>query len=133
MSAAPEVCPCGPGRAYADCCRPLHQNREQAPTAEMLMRSRYSAYARGEVDHVFRTWHPRTRPPDVTHDPTTTWVGLDVLDVVDGGAGDATGEVEFAASYVGPDGRGVLHERSRFERRAGRWVYVDGRVGPPAG
>jgi SEC-C motif domain protein len=86
------------------------------------MRARYSAYALGEGDYLFTSWHPRTRPDDVTPDATTRWTGLEVLETVDGGPGDATGVVEFVASFEG----GRLHERSRFERRAGRWVYVDG-------
>ncbi len=118
-------CPCGSGLAYAACCGPLHTREREAATAEQLMRSRYAAYALGEVDHVFRTWHPRTRPADVTHDPTTAWIGLAVLDTHAGGPDDDTGVVEFRASYDGPDGPGVLHETSRFERRRGRWVYVE--------
>ena len=88
------------------------------------MRSRYSAYAVTDADHLFRTWHPRTRPEHVRGTPGTTWTRLDILDVVDGGPHDATGIVEFRASYVDPAGPGELHERSTFERRAGRWVYV---------
>jgi SEC-C motif-containing protein len=88
------------------------------------MRSRYSAYAVTHADHLFRTWHPRTRPEHVLGTPGTDWVRLEILDVVDGGPDDATGIVEFRASYVDPAGPGVLHERSTFERRAGRWVYV---------
>lgn len=81
------------------------------------MRSRFSAYALGEVDHVFRTWHPRTRPDDLEADPRLTWTRLEVLDA----DGD---EVEFRAHYETAAGPGVLHERSTFERRGGRWVYV---------
>jgi SEC-C motif-containing protein len=92
------------------------------------MRSRYSAYAVGELGYVFRTWHPRTRPDDVTASPGLAWDRLEVLDTVDGGADDEAGEVEFRAHFHGPAGVGVLHERSRFERRAHRWVYVDGDV-----
>jgi SEC-C motif-containing protein len=93
------------------------------------MRSRYTAYATGHGDHLFRTWHGRTRPDDATPDPRVRWVGLTVLDVVDGGAGDVEGVVEFRALWVrddeGPVRRGEVHERSRFTRRGGRWVYVD--------
>lgn len=92
------------------------------------MRSRYSAYAVGDADHVFRTWHPRTRPEHLTLDPGTTWTRLEVLDTVAGGPEDERGEVEFAAHHRSRAGAGVLRERSRFERRAGRWVYVDGVV-----
>ncbi len=111
------------------CCGRLHRRESEAETAEELMRSRYAAYAVGELDHVFRTWHPRTRPESIEPDPTLTWTGLSVLDVVDGGSGDETGEVEFEATYERGGSVGRRHERSRFERRRGRWVYVDGDVG----
>lgn len=89
------------------------------------MRSRYSAFAYGEADYLFRTWHPRTRPADVTVDPGITWTGLQVIDTVAGGAGDDSGEVEFTARYESAGRAGSLHERSRFKRRAGRWFYLD--------
>ena len=92
------------------------------------MRSRYAAYARGRTDYVFRTWHPRTRPPDVEPEPGLRWTGLTVLDVVAGREDDTEGVVEFEARHDGPSGRGVLHERSRFVRRAGRWLYLDADV-----
>lgn len=90
------------------------------------MRSRYSAFARGDTDYLFRTWHPRTRPAEVTVDPGITWTGLQVSDTVVGGPGDDSGEVEFIARYESASRSGSLHERSRFERRAGRWFYLDG-------
>ena len=120
------ACPCGSGLPYASCCEPLHDNRVQAATAEQLMRSRYAAYAVGRLDHVFRTWHPRTRPPEVEPSPGLTWTGLTISDTAAGQASDDEGVVEFEASYRTPDGSGVLHERSRFTRRAGRWLYLDG-------
>ena len=85
------------------------------------MRSRYSAYVVGDADYVWRTWHPRTRPADV-NDLTVTWTRLEIIDSVGGQPGDTTGEVEFRAHHRA----GVLHERSRFEVRAKRWLYVDG-------
>ncbi|RYP88231.1 hypothetical protein EKO23_02495 [Nocardioides guangzhouensis] len=125
-------CPCGSGTPYDACCGRLHRGSAQAVTAEELMRSRYAAYAVGDLDHVFRTWHPRTRPDDLVPPPGLTWTGLEILDTVAGGPDDDTGVVEFRASYrtepgvpsAGPDHSGVLHERSTFARRAGRWVYV---------
>jgi SEC-C motif-containing protein len=80
------------------------------------------------LDHVFRTWHPRTRPEDLTPDPGLTWTRLDILGTAAGGEDDEEGEVEFEAHYRTSNGPGVLHERSRFARRAGRWVYVDGQA-----
>lgn len=86
------------------------------------MRARYAAYAVGETGYLWRTWHPRTRPVEVTHDPTTRWTALEVLDEVTDGD---HAEVEFRATYAVPAGPGVLHERSAFERRRGRWVYLE--------
>jgi SEC-C motif domain protein len=97
----------------------------QARSAEELMRSRYSAFAYGDADYLFRTWHPRTRPVEVSVDPTITWTGLEVVDTVAGGPDDDFGEVEFTARVESAARAGSLHERSRFERRAGRWFYLD--------
>lgn len=114
-------CPCGSGVPYDACCGRLHRGAAKALSPLELMRARYAAYAVGDADFVFTTWHPRTRPDDVTLDDGLTWTGLEI---------DGHGEdwVEFTASYLARTGAGELHERSRFEQRAGRWLYVDGTV-----
>jgi SEC-C motif-containing protein len=126
-------CPCGSTLPYAACCGPLVAGERLASTAEQLMRSRYTAYAVGAVEHVWRTWHPATRPERVTPDPTTAWTGLTVLRVEGGAEEDATGIVEFVARWREASGgrgarTGELHEVSRFGRRARRWLYIDGDV-----
>lgn len=93
------------------------------------MRSRYTAFAVGDADHLWRTWHPRTRPEEVTIDPAVQWTGLVILDVdTDTPNNDDT--VEFRATYRDRESQrtGTLHERSRFAVRARRWFYVDGEV-----
>lgn len=90
------------------------------------MRSRYSAYAMGEDDYLLRSWHPRTRPAAVDAPPDLEWTGLTILDTVAGTEGDEHGEVAFRAEYLADGQPGMLTERSRFTRRGGRWVYVDG-------
>jgi SEC-C motif-containing protein len=123
-----DACPCGSGEPFGRCCLVLHRGERQAATAEQLMRARYSAYAVGDLDYVWQTWHPRTRPTALTPHGGLTWTGLHVVDTVDGRPDDQTGEVEFHAHYR--DGRrsGTLHERSRFVVRARRWFYVDGEL-----
>ena len=69
-----------------------------AATAEELMRSRYSAYAVGDLDYVWRTWHPRTRPETVTPSDEV-WTGLEIVDTVAGAHDDDEGVVEFRAHY----------------------------------
>jgi SEC-C motif-containing protein len=123
-----DPCPCRIGESFARCCLPLHAGDRQADTAEELMRSRYSAYAVGDLDYVWRTWHPRTRPGALTSDGGLQWLGLEILDVVAGGRDDTRGEVEFRAHYRQGRRTATLHERSRFAVRARRWFYVDGDV-----
>jgi len=107
---------------YADCCAPAHRGTPPA-TAEALMRSRYSAFALGDADYLRRSWHPDTRPAVVTADPRTRWVGLEVLAATGGGLFDTEGVVEFRARYRESGGPGEMHERSRFVRHDGVWVY----------
>jgi SEC-C motif domain protein len=124
----PRLCPCGTGSNYGACCGRLISGATQARTAEELMRSRYSAYALGELDYIFRTWHPKTRPEDVAPASGVTFAGLSIEEIVAGGPEDDLGVVEFTARLRGPDGLAEMHERSRFSRRAGHWMYVDGAI-----
>jgi SEC-C motif-containing protein len=94
-----------------------------APTAEALMRSRYTAYVLGLHDYLLDTWHPHTRPSALQGDPPgLRWLGLELRrsEVLD----NDHATVEFIAlSKLG--GRAHrLHEKSRFERIDGRWFYV---------
>lgn len=127
-------CPCGgtsEGLTYAVCCEPLHRGERAAATAEELMRSRYAAFATGDDAYLVRTWHPSTRPERLDLDPATRWTGLTVLRSDRGGPDDEDGVVEFVARWTEPSAaagrrRSELREVSRFARRAGRWLYVDG-------
>ena len=126
------ICPCGRhdarGRVLplSACCGPRMEPgaAQPAPDAEALMRSRYTAFVLGGVDHLLATWHVSTRPAELTLEPGVKWLGLEVRDhrVID----EDHAEVEFVARSRAA-GRGQrLHERSRFVREGGRWYYVDG-------
>ncbi|MFC0007719.1 YchJ family protein [Micromonospora siamensis] len=128
-AARPDVadrpCPCGSGRPYARCCGPLHRGESDAPTAEALMRSRFSAFAVGDADYLLRSWHSTTRPARLRLDRDQRWVRLEVRDTHGGGLFDAEGTVGFRAHYREAGRPGTLEERSRFVREDGRWVYLD--------
>ena len=125
---AANFCACGSGLAYPRCCEPWHLG-SPAPTAEALMRSRYSAYVLNLHDYLLATWHESTRPLSL-EDLPTRWLGLEVKWHAQQDESHAT--VEFVARFRA-EGRGHrLHEVSRFVRESGRWFYVDGEF-PQAG
>lgn len=124
-------CPCGSGRTLQACCGRYHAGElaGQAPDAEALMRSRYSAFVLDRLDYLLASWHPDTRPASIEpNEPGLRWLGLEVKRHQRQDADHAT--VEFVArSKLG--GRAHrLHEVSRFERIDGRWYYRDGNLSP---
>lgn len=122
-------CPCGSNVPFGRCCEPVVTGDISAPTAERLMRSRYTAYHRGDARHVLRTWHPDTRPVSLDLDDDREWTGLDVLAVTGGGMLHTSGTVDFVAHFRdrrrGRSGVGEMRENSRFERVSGVWMYVE--------
>lgn len=126
-------CPCGTRSAYDACCGKFHSsgNEATAPTAEALMRSRFSAFAVGDLPYLLATWHPNTRPAVLDPSPDHTWIDLEVIEVERGGMLDNDGVVDFVARYRLDGLEGELRERSTFSRHERRWVYVSGEVGEP--
>ena len=124
------LAPAGKGKtgkplAYAACCQPWHLG-QPAPTPEALMRSRYTAFVLGLADYLRATWHPSTRPATLDLEAGAHWLGLEVR--AQRLQDDTHGEVAFVArSRVAGKGQ-RLHERSRFVKEDGLWLYVDGDV-----
>jgi SEC-C motif-containing protein len=125
-------CPCGSGRSFDDCCRPYLDREAEPPTAEALMRARYTAHTRTDIDYIQETHDAETRE-DIDRDATerwasrAEWLGLEIRETEAGGAEDAVGAVEFVAHYRERDDRKRHHELARFMGDDdGRWVYVDG-------
>jgi SEC-C motif-containing protein len=136
-------CPCGSGFADAECCAPLLAGERRAVTAAGLMRSRYTAYVRGEVDYLIATRGPaqrsgaaqrsgptqrsgRERAELLKFTQTTRWLGLEIVATDAGGETDRTGMVEFIARGSSRGKPFEQHERAQFRRdRDGTWVYVE--------
>lgn len=122
-----ERCPCNTGLSYAECCGKYHDGAV-APTAETLMRSRFTAFVVRDADYLLRTWDPDTRPYDLTLvDLPVQFHRLEIIDVVGGGPFDQEGIVEFEAFYTGQPS-GSQRERSSFRRLGREWVYTAGDV-----
>ncbi|HWW68570.1 MAG TPA: YchJ family metal-binding protein [Duganella sp.] len=144
-SAAPAGCPCG-GPSYAACCGPYIDGAAIAPTAETLMRSRYTAYGLRNEAYLLATWHRSTRPtePIMSDEEKLQWLGLEVKSAlrlrqrkvkVTGMATAPTSDpdrdtVEFVARFKVNGRAQRLHEISNFVREPAeggpRWFYVDG-------
>lgn len=126
-SASAMNCPCQSGHPYTQCCQVWHSGpqRLQAPTAETLMRSRYSAFVLDELTYLLDTWHPSTRPPGLEPNPPgLKWLGLQIKRHTPQDGSHAT--VEFVARSRLQGRAHRLHELSRFERLDGVWYYLDG-------
>ncbi len=124
-------CPCGSRADLDDCCGPIIAGDVSAPTAEALMRSRYTAFTRADMAYVEST---QIQDEDDESDSAANenemneveWVGLEIFKTADGGEDDDTGMVEFAAQFKRDGVLGVHRERSSFRREDGNWIYVDG-------
>ena len=124
-------CPCGSGIPYDDCCGPCIDGSRPAETAESLMRSRYTAFTRADVDYLLATIHSANRESQDAGAlqkwaSEAQWLGLEILDTSKGGVDDQAGEVEFMARYRKKGTRQEHHERAEFAREEGAWVFVDG-------
>ncbi|MGQ0433803.1 MAG: YchJ family protein [Microthrixaceae bacterium] len=119
------LCPCGSVATLARCCGPYLRGDKPAPTAERLMRSRFTAFALADGAYLLRTWHEATRPEAIDFVHGQRWTRLEILATLAGELLDPEGEVEFRAHYERRGTPGVLHELSRFVRDDdGRWVYL---------
>lgn len=127
-----QVCPCGSKNEYGVCCAPYIQGETQAPTAEALMRSRYTAYTQANIGYIKSTTAPEKRKDFDEAGARewatkSKWVKLEIMNTKQGGAGDAKGVVEFTATYR-LNGKGVEHhEVAEFRRddKENRWYFVD--------
>ncbi len=127
---AEKSCPCGSGKTYAGCCGPYLEGNSLPPTAEALMRSRYSAYVAENIAYLKETLWPKYQ---VKFDFAATaswaaenhWTGLHVLETEKGGVEDREGFVAFEAKYLTGGQLNTHFEKSRFRKKSGRWFYVE--------
>jgi len=126
----PIDCPCGSGKMLSSCCGQWLSGKQSAPTAEALMRSRYTAYVLKNVDYLVKTTLPAAREPNLADDIRSwmnqvTWQRLHVLSTKAGGRSDNEGTVEFIAEFIGPRGADRHHELSLFKKVRGIWFYAE--------
>lgn len=122
-------CPCRSGRDYDACCGPALEGRAWPETAEALMRSRYTAFARREVGWLKESlWPKYQKSLDLAGlkewAETRQWVGLEILKVEAGGPDDSSGSVLFVARALKDGAIREHREASLFRKKKGRWYYV---------
>lgn len=124
-----EGCPCGSGKAYSKCCKIYHDGNP-APSAEELMRARYSAYCLLNKNYLIHTWHPGSRPKRIHlgEESGVHWLKLEILRTEQGGVNDKMGIIEFKAFYEMEGKTGYLHETSNFVKEDNQWYYFDGEI-----
>ncbi|RLM26865.1 hypothetical protein BIY29_04425 [Brenneria alni] len=128
-----DLCPCSSGLQYSSCCQPYLANVIRAADPITLMRSRYTAYVKHDIDYLIATWHPDHQPEKwrvaiAESCRDTLWLSLNIL-AISSGKTLEEGYVEFAARYTSADNKqqaGLMRERSRFLRYHDRWYYMDG-------
>ncbi|SHM98139.1 YchJ family protein [Roseibium suaedae] len=124
------ACPCGSGQVFGLCCGPYLSGEAAAPTAEALMRSRYSAYVCQKISYLKDTLWPKYQPgfdavATAAWAAESRWTGLKVLGTTGGQAADRDGTVLFEARYLAGAKLNTHRELSRFRKKAGRWYYVE--------
>jgi len=129
-------CPCGSGREYSACCEQYISGKEKAPTAEALMRSRYSAYVEHAIEYIINTCVQRD-DDNLDYKSTrdwsekSTWLGLKIISAEKGGINDKKGTVEFEATYERNGLRDIHHETAKFKKtKEDEWLYVEGEIHP---
>ena len=124
-------CPCTSGKPFAECCEPILTGAEKAKTAEQLMRSRYTAYATGNVDWIVESQSEDGRK-FVDRKATEEWSKraeghkMEILEVQQGGEDDDEGFVDFKAYYTLGGEDITHHEVASFRKEDGTWYFVDG-------
>lgn len=132
------LCPCGSQKTLSNCCGLYLASEVSAPTAEALMRSRYTAFHQGQIDYLIATHKtPETRASLAQSIKNTRWLNLLIVSTQKGKTRDKTGIVEFVAAYQ-PAGSVLMaqsvgevrqmHERSHFIKSSGRWLYTTGEM-----
>ncbi len=122
------TCPCGTKNSYLTCCGKYLEGGAFAPTPEALMRSRYTAFVKNNLDYIERTM----KGPALsryqfqgTKSATVEWCGLEVLKATQNQQTNS-GTVEFIARYYSDGADGFMHEKSQFQFDGQQWFYIDG-------
>jgi SEC-C motif-containing protein len=120
---------------YAECCRPFHRNEREPPTAQALMRSRFSAFAKKELEYLWKTLHPhhadRARPKEEVLQELRTagqrfkYVGLEIRESQEALETEPASVTFHARLFESGQDRSFT-ETSTFRHDGTGWRYLSG-------
>uniref|UniRef100_UPI0032168BF2 YchJ family protein n=1 Tax=uncultured Draconibacterium sp. TaxID=1573823 RepID=UPI0032168BF2 len=126
-----KLCACGSNKEYASCCGAIISGKQEATTCLELMKSRYTAYTKADINYLLQSHHSSTRPEKERKSikrwaESVKWMQLIIVNTWNGAASDNEGYVEFKALYFENGQINQIHEKSFFKREKEKWVYVSG-------
>ena len=119
------LCFCGSAISFRDCCQKYIDGNQKAPTALVLMKSRYSAYANHNADYLWNTTHSSQRKyhskEEILHwAKANQWQKLEIISATEN-------TVEFEAYFLDENNQNQMHhEFSTFKQENGNWYYLEG-------
>ena len=128
------LCPCGSGKKYDSCCAPIIKGKITAPTAEALMRARYSAYVKQEINFIRDSCIRLEGETEIDMDETkrwskeSEWTGLKIHGTEKGGVADTEGIVDFSAFYSRKGLADEHREVAKFQKIDENWMYTEGKI-----
>lgn len=126
-------CPCGLNIPYAKCCEPLIQGLQFPETAEQLLRSRYTAFVKHDIDYIMKTVHPK-RIHEFDENgirewsENSEWLRLEIIKTENGSSDDQTGTIEFKAYFSQNDIEQIHHESASFTKVKDQWFFEDAEI-----
>ncbi len=127
-----DLCSCDSQKLFSVCCEPIINRASSAEAAVDLMRARYTAFVKQEIDFIMNSVSP-SRKKDIDRkgiedwSRKTKWAGLEILSTEKGGPEDSTGQVEFIAKFIEDGEEKKHHELATFVKVNGIWYFDDGR------
>mgnify|MGYP003307408249 CR=1 FL=1 len=128
-----ELCPCGSGKKYDECCGAIISGAKSAASPEDLMRARYTAFTKGEVDFIYNTIAAEKREENdragiEQWSKNSKWLGLEIHNTKIDSENPDIGFVEFTATYIERGIKLPHHELAEFHKINGVWFFYDGQL-----
>ena len=121
------LCPCRSQHYFNDCCRLYLGGLRDAPTAEALVRSRFSARLRQDHPYLLHSWHPKTRPANVAPLPHLECLDFEILHI-EYNAAKTRCVIETSIQLRNGNETRVLHEISYLAQEDNQWLFVYGEI-----